>query len=194
MPRPKPNPDFPAMPRYVALLRGINLGRRRLKMDLLAGLFETLGFSRVSTFIASGNVLFETKSKDESALSKRIENHLEKSLGYEVDTFLRTAEEIQRTAAFEPFEKSSGEGDRIHVIFCREALPESIAAKLGGIKTDVDEFCVEGREVYWLCRVRIPDSKVWSLPELKALKLPTTTMRNRTSVQKLAALFERWDS
>jgi len=48
------------MPRYVALLRGINLGGHTVKMDRLKKLFEELGLKNVETFIASGNVIFES--------------------------------------------------------------------------------------------------------------------------------------
>ncbi len=55
------------------------------------------------------------------------------------------------------------------------------------MRTNEDEFRVEERELYWLCRVRTSDSKVWTLPEIKALKFPTVTLRNMTSIRKLVA-------
>lgn len=66
---------------YVALLRGINLGNRRLKMDRLRELFEATGFRDVATFIASGNVVFENALRDPAKLEATIERHLERSLG-----------------------------------------------------------------------------------------------------------------
>src|ERR1700690_628604 len=82
------------MPRYVALLRGINLGGHTVKMARLKELFEELGFKKVETFIASGNVIFESASKSAPALEKKIAAHLEKSLGFPAMTFLRTDEEL----------------------------------------------------------------------------------------------------
>jgi uncharacterized protein (DUF1697 family) len=72
------------MQRYIAFLRGINLGTRRLPMSRLRDLFEKLGFDDVKTFIASGNVVFSSKVKDASQLELRIAKHLEASLGYSV--------------------------------------------------------------------------------------------------------------
>jgi hypothetical protein len=46
---------------------------------------------------------------------------------------------------------------------------------------------VIGREYYWLCRIRTPDSKAWALPEMRALRLPTSTMRNISSIRRLVA-------
>ena len=78
------------MTKYIAFLRSINVGGHTVKMDHLSKLFKALGFSSVETFIASGNVIFETTAKGTTILEKKIKEHLKKSLGYEVDTFLRT--------------------------------------------------------------------------------------------------------
>ncbi|HYD85152.1 MAG TPA: DUF1697 domain-containing protein, partial [Opitutus sp.] len=82
------------MPHYVAFLAGINLGNRRLKMDALRAHFEALKFRNVATFIASGNVIFDSSARDAAKLETQIERHLAKTLGYEVATFLRTREEV----------------------------------------------------------------------------------------------------
>ena len=64
------------MTRYVAFLRAINVGGRRVKMHHLRELFESLGFSNVETFIASGNVIFDSPAEDTRKLEQRIEDHL----------------------------------------------------------------------------------------------------------------------
>ena len=87
------------MPRYIALLRGINVGGHRVKMDRLRGLFEARGFEDVATFIASGNVIFSSDSVDAASLGRDIEEHLENELGYEVATFIRTPAEMTATSA-----------------------------------------------------------------------------------------------
>jgi uncharacterized protein (DUF1697 family) len=71
--------------RYITLLRAINVGRgRAVKMESLRQVFESLGFSKVTTFIASGNVVFETTTKNIKSLEKKIEKRLQEALGYEV--------------------------------------------------------------------------------------------------------------
>ena len=75
-------------------------------MNFLKGLFESLGFSRVETFIASGNVIFETNNKTPAKLEQEIENALLKTLGYEVHTFLRTDSEVADIAQYKPFRDS----------------------------------------------------------------------------------------
>jgi uncharacterized protein (DUF1697 family) len=175
------------MQRYVALLRGINLGRRRLPMARLRALFEDLGLGGVETFIASGNVIFSSRAGDTGRLEARIAGHLARSLGYGVDTFVRTAGEIASIAGGRVFEEDGREGITIHVGFLQRELDPGVAGRLGAVRTAEDEIRVMGREYYWLCRVRTPDSGVWALPEVRALRLPTSTMRNISSLRKLAA-------
>src|SRR5688500_10294347 len=110
------------MTRYVAFLRGINVGGHTVKMDALKQAFEALGFENVSTFIASGNVIFETSAKNAAALETKIEKALHKDLGYEAATFLRTEAEIARIAEHDAFpEEQSKEGDTRYVTFLRDA-------------------------------------------------------------------------
>ena len=175
------------MQRYIAFLRGINLGQRRVPMKQLAALFEQLGYKDTATFIASGNVLFSTKKKNAGELEAEIAAHLEESLGYGVDTFVRTVEEVSAISKLRVFPEEGAEGITIHVGFLQQKLPPEIAGKLAAVRTEVDEFRVMNSEYYWLCRIRTPESKVWTLPAVKQLRLPTSTMRNLTSIRKLVA-------
>jgi uncharacterized protein (DUF1697 family) len=84
------------MAKHIAFLKAINVGGHTVKMDRLKKLFEIMGFENVETFIASGNVVFETKSKSVDSIRKQIETELEKSLGYKVATFIRTTKELFR--------------------------------------------------------------------------------------------------
>jgi uncharacterized protein (DUF1697 family) len=68
--------------------------------------FESLGFSKVATFIASGNVVFETITKETKTLERKIERALKKVLGYEVRTFVRGKAELVKIANYEPFPQS----------------------------------------------------------------------------------------
>lgn len=174
------------MQRYVAFLRGMNLGRRRLPMSRLRALVEDLGFNEVTTFIASGNVLFTSKVTDTGRLETRLAKHLESALGYSVDTFIRTAEQVAAIARSKPFPDDDQTGVTVHVGFWQARPPVELVRGLGAVRTAEDEFRVADREFYWLCRVRTSDSKVWTLPAIKALRFPTTTMRNMTSIRKLA--------
>jgi uncharacterized protein (DUF1697 family) len=156
-------------------------------MSQLKALFQDMGFVDVATFIASGNILFSTTTTDVQKLESRIARRLASALGYDVDTFVRTAEEVSEIGRSKLFSEDGKAGVTIHVGFMQQELPKEIAKKLVAIATEHDEFLVVGREYYWLCRIRTPESEVWKLPALKALKLPTATLRNLSSIRKLTA-------
>lgn len=183
------------MPHYIAFLRGMNLGKRRLKMDVLRVLFAEMKFSGVATFIASGNVIFSSKQKDGQKLSRQIEAHLHQSLGYEVDTFVRTRAEVAGIAAFRPFAQADLEhpAHTAFAGFLREPLSPEHRRGLLACRTEVDDFCVQGREYYWLCRIKSNDSTAWNSQRMRALKLPTSSMRNLNTIRKLAALYPAKD-
>ena len=179
------------MHHYIALLRGMNLGKRRIKMDELRAHFEALKFSDVTTFIASGNVVFSSREADERKLVAKIETHLARVLQYKVDTFIRTRAAMAAIATSEPFarEEMSRSSNTVHVAFLREPLPAAQREALIACRSDVDELMVNGREFYWLCRIKTNESKVWTTPQMKAARLPTCTLRNLTTVRKIAALY-----
>jgi uncharacterized protein (DUF1697 family) len=178
------------MPRYIAFLRGINVGGHRVKMNQLRGLFEALKFSNVSTFIASGNVIFEASGKKAAALEERIEGHLQDALGYEVATFLRTPAEVATVAAMQPFGNGDGEapGHTINVAFLRAPIGPESAERLLSLRTSYDEFHVNGREFFWLCRGKMSDTLIPAPLFAKAVAAPCT-MRNLTTIRKLSASY-----
>jgi len=180
------------MHHYIAFLRAINLGKRRVKMDHLADLFRALKFTDVATFIASGNVIFSARSADATKLEKQIAAHLAHALGYEVDTFVRTRAEVAAIAAFRSFASTDMDDptNTVHAGLLTTALSRDQHRGLEACRSDVDEFRVIGREYYWLCRrIKTHESTIWASKELKAVKLPSSSMRNLTTMRKLAALY-----
>jgi uncharacterized protein (DUF1697 family) len=178
------------MTKYVAFLRAINVGGHTVKMDHLRSLFESLGFSNVETFIASGNVIFDSSSKSTRSLEKKIESFLFETLGYEVTTFIRSSSELAEIAhhpAF-PAAELSEPGHALYIGFMAAEPSDSAKAKLRGLITKRDDFQLKGREVYWLCRTRFSDSEVSGAMLAKALGMPAT-LRNSTTVKKLAAKY-----
>ena len=97
---------------YVALLRGINVGGRKLiKMKELGRIFTDAGLKNVRTYIASGNVIFESGSANRAGLTRKIEKALKKTLGYEVTVVLRTLSEIESMVIRNPFKKYEASKD-----------------------------------------------------------------------------------
>ena len=181
--------------RYVAFLRGINVGGHRVKMDQLRDLFTAVKLANVSTFIASGNVIFDAPDTDTAALETRIEAQLKNALGYAVDTFVRTPAALAAVAAFQPFaaEELATAGHTLHVGFLRGPLGDVAGMKLLAFRSAMDDFRVNGREMYWLCRGRTTDSLV-SWPLVAKTVAVSSTMRNVTTIRKLAALYPPGES
>ncbi len=180
------------MPRYFALLRGINVGWHRIKMDRLRELVEALGFEQVETFIASGNVIFSSPSRDVLATEERIARHLHEALGYEVTTFIRSQSELDSIAAFEPREPFSTE-QSVYVIFLREAADVEFRRSLEGLSSETDRFEFAGREAYWLIRGKLSESPLFGMDLTKVTGGAPTTMRNMTTVRRLVAKYPTQD-
>jgi uncharacterized protein (DUF1697 family) len=173
--------------RHVAFLRAINVGGHTVKMAELRAHFEAMGLSRVQTYIASGNVIFQSPTAA-AQLEQRIAEHLEASLGYAVATFIRSPAELAAIVARPAFPTSEMEaaGTRLHIGFL-DRPPETAAQRaLLGLANDVNRFHVHGREAYWLCRGRMSDSG-FSGALLERTLGVAATLRNANTVRNLAA-------
>jgi uncharacterized protein (DUF1697 family) len=173
--------------RYVAFLRGMNLGGRRIKNEELKREFEQLGLDDVSCFRASGNVIFACEEKGEEKLKKRIEAGLGEALGYEVPVFLRNAAELAAVSAQKPFSAAllDASKGKLQVAFL-PARPKAKAKKQAlTLASDDDRLALEGRELYWLPSGGISDSDL----DLKAIEsaVGPWTMRTKGTVDQIAA-------
>jgi uncharacterized protein (DUF1697 family) len=177
--------------RLFAFLRAINVGGHNVSMAELRRVFERVGLKNVETFIASGNVIFEADAVDIRALELTIEDRLLKALGYEVTTFIRTEEELAAVARSKPFK-----GPRLTTALALNVglvtEPPGAATKklIAGLKTEIDDFQVIGREIYWLCQARQSDSKFNNARFEKILNA-RATWRGINTVQRLAAKYVR---
>jgi uncharacterized protein (DUF1697 family) len=177
------------MTKYVAFLRAINVGGHNVKMEELRKLFETFGFSNVETFIASGNIIFETALESDRKLEKQIEAKLHESLGYEVATFIRTTAEIAEIARYKPFDESMLQAAQaLNVAFLSEPLTEDAQKTLQSFRTDIDEFHTHGREMYWLCKKKQSESTFSNAIFERKLKVQAT-FRGWNTILKLAAKY-----
>lgn len=175
------------MERYVAFLRGMNLGGRRIKNDELRRRFEELELSEVSCFRASGNVLFAAEDGNEEGVRERLEVGLGMSLGYEVPVFLRNAAELEAIAAQEPFDSAlvSASKGKLQIAFLPAAPGAKARKQALALSDEEDRLAIEGRELYWLPSGGISESEL----DLKALEssLGPWTMRTKGTVAQIAS-------
>jgi uncharacterized protein (DUF1697 family) len=164
------------MTTYAALLRAVNVGGTgKLPMSELRAMCASVGFSNVRTYIASGNVVFESKLS-ESSVKAKLERCLEDYAGKPVGILIRTGAELAAVLANNPF--SSAAPNRTVAIFLDAPPPADVLDSLSGQQTE--EIALGTREIYVHYKDGIARSK---------LKIPATgtgTARNMNTVAKLA--------
>ena len=140
------------MPRHVAFLRAINVGGRRATREQLTACLDSLGFENVTTFRASGNLIFDARRQSEATLTRRIDDALSESLGYDVRAFLRTAADVQAIAAHAPFPKKTVDvsGGKLQVALLRKRPPKAARDDVLSMATADDLLAIHGTELYWL--------------------------------------------
>jgi uncharacterized protein (DUF1697 family) len=176
--------------RYVAFLRGMNLGKRRIKNPELVAHFEAMGLEDVATFRASGNVVFvDPAGESESKLQKRLEKELDERLGYDVAVFLRSAKEVTAIAAREPFDAKAIKGSKGKPQVVLLGRKPTVKAKkaLEGIAPEGDLMAIEGRELHWLPTVGLSETEL----DTKALDkvLGKGTTRTAGTIEQIASKY-----
>ena len=177
------------MPRCIAFLRAVNVGGRTVKMDALRAEFVALGLARVETFIASGNVIFDSTARGHVALERRIEARLNAAFGFEIHTFIRSAAALQAIANHPAFDAGAVACARKFVVGFLAAAPDAAALQtIATFNTDVDRFHVHGRELYWLSRQKQSESTFSNAVFEKALRR-RATFRGIGTLHRLVAKY-----
>lgn len=177
--------------RYVALLRGINVGGNNIiPMKALAKTFERLALASVRTYIASGNVLFETEEKDARALEQRIEAAVEKAHRCAAKVVVRSRPEMKKVVAGIPRDWDAADRDmRYNVLFLRHELDGKKAVAGLAVKPDVEHVSYKPGVIYWSAHrkdlTRTTMVKLSTLPIYKYV-----TVRNLNTTRKLAELLD----
>jgi uncharacterized protein (DUF1697 family) len=137
---------------YFAFLRGINVsGQKLIKMTDLAKIFTDAGFKNVKTFIQSGNVVFDSLETDIEIVEMKLDHAMTKSLGYHVDVFLKTSEEINLMIDIQPFPSIDENTDvKKYVTFTKQLLPASLKMPLLSPTGDVELICTSGNTIFSL--------------------------------------------
>ncbi|MDX5151158.1 MAG: DUF1697 domain-containing protein [Acidiferrobacterales bacterium] len=141
------------MQRYVSILRGINVsGQKKIKMDDLTVLYESLGFENVRTYIQSGNVVFDAAGKNSEKIAGDIEQAIQRRYGFEVPVQLRTRAEMGTIVKANPFLKEEGiDIGKLHVTFLERAPGKSSVQKFNPGSLGPDRYVIQRAEVYLYC-------------------------------------------
>ena len=174
---------------HVAFLGGINLGKRRVKMDELRRHFEGLDVTDVATFIASGNVVFSTPNPDARGLEPAIEEHLESELGFRTESFVRSLDGLRALPELAEVRAAREAGFNPHVIFLKDVPKAGVADGLRVLESEVDRFLILDLEVVWLRKGGLLESPITTRALTEALCQAANTMRNLNTVDRLLAKF-----
>lgn len=178
------------MQTYVALLRGVNVSGRVLRMEDLRQVLRTLGLSDVDTYIQSGNAVFRSDCVDRKDLRLRIEEGVAGFLDAPVTVLLRTAEEFAATVAGNPFLGTGRATSALHVTFLLEAPEPARLMALAPERYLPDECRVQGRDVYLYCPGGYGRTKLSHAWFERQLRVPATT-RNWATVERLSRMASR---
>ncbi|WP_341504077.1 DUF1697 domain-containing protein [Gallaecimonas sp. GXIMD4217] len=181
------------MERYFAFLRAINVGGRTVTMSALRGHLQALGLEKVQTFIASGNVIFETECQDQAALEARIEAHLAQVLGFEVATFVVTGPELRAIIEHPAFsEEEMDAAQAYNIALMKAPLSTEAFARLKALENEQDGFASQGRAFYWLCRSKQSQSG-FDNRRFERVARVQGTFRSISSLKRLAKKYELQD-
>jgi uncharacterized protein (DUF1697 family) len=178
---------------YVAFMRAINVaGHQSVRMTDLRNVFSAAGCRNVTTFIQSGNVLFDSPGRGIPAILRKLRSHLRRLVGDEPDVFLRSTAEIGAMMARAPFKKVRAGADvKLYVVFLSQAPQHRPRLPLVVTKEALEILAIAGREVFVVSRRKKNGSFGFPNAFVEKEIGVSATSRNWTTVTKIAALATR---
>ena len=174
------------MSKYLSMLRGINVsGQKSIKMDDLIKLYESLNYKNVSTYIQSGNVLFDSSEEKLENIAGKIEKKIKKEFSYDVPVIIRTKNDLGHIINTNPFLKRKNiDHSKLHFTFLSKLPEGQVPLKIIETKSDEDEFYIKSKEIYLYCPNGYGRTKYTNSFFENNLNVNATT-RNWNTVNKL---------
>ena len=179
----------------ISMLRGVNVGgKRKIKMEVLRALYESIGLRGAQTLLQSGNVVFRSERKDLVALTKKIESAIERKFGFHSDVILRTSAELRDVIARNPFAKRAGvDASKLLVSFLVSDPGAEARGNVLRIKCEPEELRIDGREVYIYFPSGMARPKL-SMALVERTLRTSWTGRNWNTVRKLMEMAEELEA
>jgi uncharacterized protein (DUF1697 family) len=177
---------------YVAILRGINVGgKRMIKMDALKQLFTSLGFLNIETYIQSGNLFFQCKKTNEEKLAATIAKEIESVFAFDVPTIVKNVEELKQIVTNNPFTEDKKKlTEHFHVTFLATAPTKTNIDSIAKLTFGDDAFVIIDKVVYLYCPNSYSNSKLTNGFFENKLKVIATT-RNWKTCNALVNISEK---
>jgi len=175
------------MPSYVALLRGVNVGKaKRVPMTELRDVLAGLGCTEVATLLNSGNVVFRSRTRSASACATAIASALADRFGFDVPVVVKSAKELSAIVAGNPLRFTEVEHSHLLVAFMQDAGQLASLRKIESLVVPPEQFAIGNDAAYLLCASGLLASKAGAALIGKSGQAGTT--RNWATVLKLHAL------
>jgi uncharacterized protein (DUF1697 family) len=177
---------------FVAILRGINVGgKRMIKMEALKQLFASLGFSKIETYIQSGNVFFQCKKISEEKLAATIAKEIESVFAFDVPTIVKNVDELKQIITNNPFTKDKNKQvEFLHVTFLAITPTKENVDAITKLSFGDDAFAIINKAVYLYCPNSYSNSKLTNGFFENKLKVIATT-RNWKTCNELVSIAEK---
>jgi len=174
---------------WAAFLRGINVGgNKMIPMDALRASLEKMGCKGVSTILATGNVVFTSTESNVEAITGKLERHLEKTFATEISVMLRTAADLEKIAASDPFKGIVVTKDtRLYVTFRGDEKQGTLKIPYQSPKKDFRILRVTEGEIFSVLDVSVGGRTVDSMNVIEKEFGRRVTTRNWNTVQKVLA-------
>lgn len=173
--------------KYIALLRGINVGgNRKIKMLDLRAMCENMGLQEVQTYIQSGNIIFESSEAATSVLEEALKAKIETTFGFDVPVMVMTQAYLKAVVENNPFLQQAADLDIkfLHVTFLAAQPAEDLVKALAEKDYGTDEFQVIDNRVYLYFPNGYGRTKLTNTVFEKKLQVAATT-RNWKTLGKL---------
>jgi uncharacterized protein (DUF1697 family) len=175
--------------RQALLLRGINVGNRRIAMPALRELLTDAGYEDVQTYVQSGNVVLSTVVSP-ADVERETGRLISERFGFDVPVIVRTRDELAAVVARDPLGHVADNPKRYQVSFLTAELSGETADRLRALAVAPEELVIDGREVYAWHPAGVARSKLWNALAGKTLGVGATA-RNWTTVNTLLAMTEK---
>ena len=175
----------------VAMLRGVNVGgHQKIQMAALKNLCASLGLRDVQTYIQSGNLVFREGHEDPATVARRLEKAIEAGFGFRPAVIVRTASELRKVIAKNPFAGRPGlEPNRLLCVFMDGTPTKQAREQLLALPCEPEELHIIGGEVYIYYPQGMARPKI-SLVKMEKTLQCASTGRNWNTVNKLSAMAE----
>lgn len=178
---------------HIALLRGVNVGgKNKLPMRELPDLFQSAGATAAQTYIQSGNVVFAANAAVARSMAEAVPKLIEDKFGFRPPIVLRSAAELEKVAAGNPYLRADADESALYVGFLADAPAAAHKSKLNPERSPGDRYELIGRDIYMHLLSGAADTKL-TTAYFDSTLATTSTFRNWRTVLKLVELARSFD-